>query len=108
MLALRRRPGVIYEADGAVGGLAKTLRRGPYRFDLGGQVFGTSLAPVQRLWDSVLGDELISRPRSAKVYCRGRYLAYPPNARDLVAPLWVSGSQAQALRAVQELERYTA
>ncbi|HEY8627208.1 MAG TPA: NAD(P)-binding protein [Gaiellaceae bacterium] len=36
VLALRGVPGTVYEADGTVGGIAKTVEFNGYRFDLGG------------------------------------------------------------------------
>ena len=48
VLASRGVPGVVFEADGTVGGIAKTVEFNGYRFDLGGHRFYTKLAPVQR------------------------------------------------------------
>ena len=36
VLARAQRPAVVYEADGMVGGIAKTVEFDGYRFDLGG------------------------------------------------------------------------
>ncbi len=89
VLARRGATGVVFEADGAVGGIAKTVRYGEYRFDLGGHRFFTKLEAVQRLWENVLGDELLVRPRLSRIYFRGRYLAYPLQARDVIARLGI-------------------
>ena len=89
VLARRGAVGVVFEADGAVGGIAKTVRYGEYRFDLGGHRFFTKLEAVQRLWEDVLGDELLVRPRLSRIYFRGRYLAYPLQARDVIGRLGV-------------------
>jgi protoporphyrinogen oxidase len=51
VLGLRSMPGVVYEADGVVGGIAKTVEYNGYRFDLGGHRFFTKIAQVQRLWE---------------------------------------------------------
>ena len=54
---------LVLESENQVGGLAKTVVRDGYRFDLGGHRFFTRAANVERLWREVLGDELLLRPR---------------------------------------------
>src|SRR5213079_896599 len=63
VLGRRGRPGAVFEADGTVGGIAKTIEFNGYRFDLGGHRFFTKLQPVQKLWEELLGDEFLTRPR---------------------------------------------
>src|ERR671926_1476309 len=63
LLAKQGRPVVVLEADTQVGGIAKTVVRDGYRFDLGGHRFFTKSDEVQRLWEEVLGDEFLLRPR---------------------------------------------
>jgi protoporphyrinogen oxidase len=87
VLGLRGAPGVVYEADGAVGGIAKTVLYDGYRFDLGGHRFFTKLAQVQRLWEEVMGDDFLLRPRLSRIYYDGKFLAYPLQARDVVSRL---------------------
>jgi len=87
VLGLRGVPGAVYEADGTVGGIAKTVEYNGYRFDLGGHRFFTKFAQVQRLWEEMLGDELLLRPRLSRIYFDGKYLAYPLQARDVVTRL---------------------
>jgi protoporphyrinogen oxidase len=86
-LALRGRQAAVYEADGAVGGIAKTVEFQGYRFDLGGHRFYTKLRPIERLWEDLLGDELLTRPRLSRIYYQGDYFAYPLQAKDVVRRL---------------------
>ena len=97
MLAGRGRPGVVFEADGTVGGIAKTVVFKGYRFDLGGHRFFTKLKPVERLWEELLGPELLTRPRLSRIYYDGQFLAYPLRAKDVVARLGVLESALCAL-----------
>ncbi len=97
VLGLRDAPGVVYEADGLVGGIAKTVEYKGYRFDLGGHRFFTKLTPVQRLWEELMGDEFLVRPRLSRIYFHGKYLAYPLEARDVVARLGLIESGRCAL-----------
>jgi protoporphyrinogen oxidase len=83
VLAQRGRAGTVLEADGAVGGIAKTVEFDGYRFDLGGHRFYTKLAPVRRLWEEMLGPELLTRPRLSRIYYRDRFFSYPLQARDV-------------------------
>lgn len=97
VLGLLGRPGVVLEADGTVGGIAKTVEFGGYRFDLGGHRFFTKLGPVQRLWEDVLGDDLLVRPRLSRIYYQGKFLAYPLRAQDVVARLGMGEAALCAL-----------
>ena len=87
VLAHRGVEGRVFEADGQVGGIAKTVERGGFRFDLGGHRFFTKLGPVQRLWEQTLGDEFLVRPRLSRIFYRGEYFAYPLRAEDVVRRL---------------------
>jgi len=87
VLGLRGRDGAIFEADDVVGGLARTVRFKDYRFDLGGHRFFTKLRPVERLWEEMLGDEFLLRPRLSRIYYNGGFFAYPLEVRDVIKRL---------------------
>ena len=97
MLALRGEPAELFEADGVVGGIAKTVEFGGYRFDLGGHRFFTKLKPVERLWHEMLGDELLVRPRLSRIYYQGKFFAYPLVAKDVLGRLGLVESARCAL-----------
>jgi protoporphyrinogen oxidase len=88
-LARRGLRARVFEADASVGGLAKTLEFGGYRFDLGGHRFFTKLKPIERLWHEMLGDEFLLRPRLSRIYYGGKYFAYPLQARDVASRIGV-------------------
>src|SRR5829696_4718802 len=73
---------VVVEAEEQVGGLAKTVERDGYRFDLGGHRFFTKSIEVEALWHEVLGDEFLLRPRMSRIYWNGRFLDYPLRGLD--------------------------
>jgi predicted dehydrogenase/protoporphyrinogen oxidase len=87
VLGRRGRPGAVFEADGSVGGIAKTIEFNGYRFDLGGHRFFTKLRPIQRLWEEMLGDEFLTRPRLSRIYYNSKYFSYPIAAKDVVSRL---------------------
>jgi len=84
VLARSLEPVVVFEADAQVGGLARTVERDGYRFDLGGHRFFTKSAEVQLLWHEVLGDELLLRSRLSRIFWRGRFIDYPLRLADVV------------------------
>ncbi len=84
VLARAAEPVVVFEADAQVGGLARTVVRDGYRFDLGGHRFFTKSAEVQSLWVQVLGDELLVRSRLSRIYWRKRFIDYPLRLADVV------------------------
>jgi protoporphyrinogen oxidase len=89
VLALRGKPAFVVEADGIVGGLAKTAQFNGFRFDLGGHRFFTKLGAIERLWEEWLGEELVTRPRLSRIYYQGKYFAYPLTSRDVVRRLGI-------------------
>jgi len=97
VLARRGRDGVVFEADGVVGGLAKTVEFQGYRFDLGGHRFFTKLGPIERLWQTMLGEDFLTRPRLSRIYYRGKYLTYPLVAKEVIGRLGVVESALCAL-----------
>jgi len=80
-----------------VGGIAKTVEFNGYRFDLGGHRFYTKLEPVLRLWQEMLGPELLTRPRLSRIYYRDRFFNYPLRAQDVFRGLGVVESARCAL-----------
>jgi protoporphyrinogen oxidase len=97
VLGRRKQPGVVFEADGRVGGIAKTVEFKGFRFDLGGHRFFTKLKAVQSLWREMLGDDFLTRPRLSRIFYRGRYFAYPIRAKDVVGRLGIIESARCAL-----------
>ena len=83
-LVRRGRPAIVLEADDTVGGLARTVVRDGFRFDLGGHRFYTKSEEVSALWHELLGDELLLRPRMSRIRWRGRFLDYPLRGSELV------------------------
>jgi protoporphyrinogen oxidase len=101
-LAKAGEPVIVVEAEDQVGGLAKTVERDGYRFDLGGHRFFTKSAEVRELWDEVLGDEFLLRPRMSRIHWNGRFLDYPLRGPDVIrklGPVELARCSASYLRA---------
>jgi protoporphyrinogen oxidase len=87
LLAKAGHPVTVLEAADQVGGLAMTVERDGYRFDLGGHRFFTKNAEVDALWHEIMGDEFLRRPRQSRIFWNGKFLDYPLNGRDVVRKL---------------------
>jgi protoporphyrinogen oxidase len=86
-LARAGRAVVVVERDDGVGGIARTIERGGYRFDIGGHRFFTRVPEVQALWDELLGQDMLTRRRRSRILFHGRYYDYPITAASALAGL---------------------
>lgn len=81
---------VVYEAGDKVGGIARTESYKGYRFDIGGHRFYTTVGEVSKLWDEVMGAELINVPRLSRILFQGQFYQYPlslPNTLKNLGPV---------------------
>jgi protoporphyrinogen oxidase len=102
LLGKAGRKAIVLEAEDQVGGIAKTVERDGYRFDLGGHRFFTKSVEVDTLWHEVLGDEFLLRPRMSRIYWNNRYLDYPLRGSDVIrklGPIELARCMASYLRA---------
>lgn len=77
----------VLEGDTVVGGISRTAQYRGFRFDIGGHRFFTKIAPVQALWEEILGDEFISVPRMSRIHYGGKYFDYPLKAMNALSGL---------------------
>jgi protoporphyrinogen oxidase len=87
LLAKQGKPVVVLEAEDQVGGIAKTVVRDGYRFDLGGHRFFTKVKEVDDLWHEIMREEFLERPRMSRIYWRKKFIDYPLNGSDVVKKL---------------------
>jgi protoporphyrinogen oxidase len=74
--------GTIIESDDVVGGIARTVERDGYRFDIGGHRFFTKVSEIEKLWDEMLGEPMLVRPRMSRIYYGGKFYDYPLRATN--------------------------
>jgi len=67
----------VLEGSDTVGGISQTARYKGYRFDIGGHRFFTKIAPVQALWEELLGEDFIDVPRLSRILYDGTFFDYP-------------------------------
>lgn len=76
-LTRRGVPACLCEQDKVVGGLARTIEYKGFRFDLGGHRFFTKVDEIHQLWQQILGDHFVERPRLSRIYYRHKFFHYP-------------------------------
>ncbi|MDX2208171.1 MAG: NAD(P)/FAD-dependent oxidoreductase [Gemmatimonadales bacterium] len=79
----------VLEGDTIVGGISRTAQYRGFRFDIGGHRFFTKIAPVQALWEEILGDDFISVPRMSRIHYGGKYFDYPLKAMNALGGLGI-------------------
>lgn len=80
---------VIIEKDETyVGGISRTVEHEGYRFDIGGHRFFSKSQEVVDLWNEILPDDFIQRPRMSRIYYEGKFYSYPLRAFEA---LWNLG-----------------
>jgi protoporphyrinogen oxidase len=76
-LSLRGRGATVLEQDDQVGGIARTVVYKGYRFDIGGHRFFTKAGSIQELWEEVMGDDFLVRPRLSRIHYNDHFFHYP-------------------------------
>lgn len=75
----------VLEADEKfVGGISRTVNYKGYRFDIGGHRFFSKNKEVEKWWDEILGDNLLTRPRLSRWYYRKKFFDYPIKPIELL------------------------
>jgi protoporphyrinogen oxidase len=78
LLSKQGAPVTVLEADPTyVGGIARTESYKGFHFDIGGHRFFSKSKEVEDLWTEILGDDLLQRPRSSRIYYQGKFYSYP-------------------------------
>ncbi len=79
---------VIEKDETYVGGISRTVEVEGYRFDIGGHRFFSKSRQVVDLWNEILPDDFIERPRMSRIYYEGKFYSYPLRAFEA---LWNLG-----------------
>ena len=71
----------VIEADPTyVGGISRTASYKGFLFDIGGHRFFSKSKEVVDLWNEILPDDFIERPRLSRIYYDGKFFSYPLKA----------------------------
>src|SRR5437763_12936841 len=82
-------PATVLEADKQVGGIARTVNYKGYLFDIGGHRFFTKWDEVNQIWNDVLGDRFLERPRLSRIYYNKKFFMYPLVAKNALFGLGI-------------------
>ncbi|KQT34791.1 FAD-dependent oxidoreductase [Sphingomonas sp. Leaf412] len=72
-----------------VGGISRTASHEGFRFDIGGHRFFSRSKEVVDLWNELLPDDFIERPRMSRIYYQGKFYSYPLRAFEALGNLGV-------------------
>ena len=72
-----------------VGGISRTVEHKGFRFDIGGHRFFSKSQEVVALWNEILPDDFIQRPRMSRIYYEGKFYSYPLRAFEALGNLGI-------------------
>ncbi|WP_298688190.1 NAD(P)/FAD-dependent oxidoreductase [uncultured Sphingomonas sp.] len=84
-----KRVTVIEKHPVYVGGISRTVEHKGFRFDIGGHRFFSKSREVVDLWNEILPDDFIERPRMSRIYYEGKFYSYPLRAFEALFNLGV-------------------
>jgi protoporphyrinogen oxidase len=94
-LTKEARSVIVIERDPLyVGGISRTVDYKGFLFDIGGHRFFSKSKEVVALWQEILPDDFISRPRVSRIYYNGKFFSYPLEAFEALFKLGVVSSAA--------------
>src|ERR1700685_2028864 len=94
-LTREARSVIIIERDPIyVGGISRTVQYKDFLFDIGGHRFFSKSKEIVALWQEILPDDFIERPRLSRIYYNGKFFSYPLKAFEALVKLGVFTSAA--------------
>ena len=87
---------VLEQDETYVGGISRTVLYKGFGFDIGGHRFFSKSTEIECLWDELLGEDFLLRPRKSRILYRGKLFDYPLRAFDALGKLGIG----EALRCI--------
>jgi protoporphyrinogen oxidase len=84
-----QRPLVLEQDPVYVGGISRTAGYKGFLFDIGGHRFFSKSREIVDLWNEILPDDFLDRPRLSRIFYRGKFYAYPLKAFEALRNLGV-------------------
>ncbi len=92
-LAKEGREAVVLEKDPVyVGGISRTVNYKNFLYDIGGHRFFSKSKAIVDLWQEILPDDFIERPRLSRIFYQKKFYAYPLRAFEALRNLGVAES----------------
>ena len=70
-----------------VGGISRTVNHNGFLFDIGGHRFFSKSQVIVDLWNEILPNDFLERPRLSRIFYRGKFYTYPLKAFEALANL---------------------
>lgn len=81
---------MVFEKDPQyVGGISRTESYKGYHFDIGGHRFFSKSKEVEDFWTEILGNEMLERPRSSRIFYNKKFFSYPLAAFEALMKLGI-------------------
>ncbi|MEJ7827668.1 MAG: NAD(P)/FAD-dependent oxidoreductase, partial [Segetibacter sp.] len=81
---------VVFEKDPTyVGGISRTESYKGYHFDIGGHRFFSKSRQVEDFWTEILGNDMLERPRSSRIFYNKKFFSYPLKAMEALQKLGI-------------------
>lgn len=87
-----RSAAVLEQDPDYVGGISRTVNYKGFLFDIGGHRFFSKSAEINKIWQDLLPDDFLDRPRLSRIYYKGTFFSYPLDALEAVRKLGVGES----------------
>ncbi|KQY30964.1 FAD-dependent oxidoreductase [Caulobacter sp. Root1455] len=95
VLAKAGRDVAVLEMDPReVGGSNRTIEHNGFKIDLNGGAYASASPGVLALWSELLPDGFVEQPRTARIYHREHFYAYPLKTLETLAHLGLRGAAA--------------
>ena len=90
LLAKAGKQVTVFEADPKyVGGISRTENYKGNLFDIGGHRFFSKSSEVENFWTEILGNDMLDRPRSSRIYYNKHFFSYPLIAVEALEKLGI-------------------
>lgn len=74
---------LVVEKKNDLGGLARTITKNDFRFDIGGHRFFSKNEELNQLIDNLLHDDIVNVDRISRIFWREKFIDYPLTAMNL-------------------------
>lgn len=80
---------LVFEKDKMVGGISRTENYKGFYFDMGGHRFFTKSEEVNEMWQEVLSEDFLKRPRLSRIFYKQKYFDYPLKPANVLMSLGI-------------------
>jgi protoporphyrinogen oxidase len=90
-LAKKKLTASVLEADPEyLGGISRTVKYKGYSFDIGGHRFFSKAKEIEDFWTEILPNDMLTRPRSSRIYYNGQFFSYPLKGLEALRKLGIA------------------